>query len=122
MNVNEETQEPTNELNREAIQICKSIGSEATTVDEAIKCEKVKQHIQQAVDKYNEQATSRAQKVQKWIILQKDFSIPGGEIGKWYSDMTNSTLNCRLPSSSLVVREWNWRKFGTIVGLEFPVT
>ncbi|XP_072037925.1 long-chain-fatty-acid--CoA ligase ACSBG2-like isoform X2 [Amphiura filiformis] len=81
VNVHEETQEPTEELNREALDICKSIGSEATTVEEAEKCEKVKQHIQEGVNKYNAVATSNAQKVQKWIILRKDFSIPGGEIG-----------------------------------------
>ena len=82
VNVDEETQEPTDNLNREALAIMKAIGSEATTVDQADKCDKVKAYIQKGVDTYNAEATSRAQKVNKWIILAKDFSIPGGEIGK----------------------------------------
>ena len=33
------------------------------------------------MDSINARATSSAQKVQKWHILKKDFSIPGGELG-----------------------------------------
>jgi long-chain-fatty-acid--CoA ligase ACSBG len=37
--------------------------------------------IQFGMDSINARATSNAQKVQKWHILKKDFSIPGGELG-----------------------------------------
>ena len=37
--------------------------------------------IQSGMDSINARATSNAQKVQKWHILRKDFSIPGGELG-----------------------------------------
>ena len=33
------------------------------------------------IDSVNQGATSNAQKVQKWHILKKDFSVPGGELG-----------------------------------------
>ena len=33
------------------------------------------------IDGVNQGATSNAQKVQKWQILKKDFSVPGGELG-----------------------------------------
>ena len=33
------------------------------------------------IDGVNQGATSNAQKVQKWHILKKDFSVPGGELG-----------------------------------------
>ena len=37
--------------------------------------------IQLGIDSVNQGATSNAQKVQKWQILKKDFSVPGGELG-----------------------------------------
>ncbi len=37
--------------------------------------------FQDAIEKVNSKATSNAQKIQKWIILADDFSIPGGELG-----------------------------------------
>ena len=37
--------------------------------------------IQIGMDNVNAGATSNAQKVQKWHILKRDFSVPGGELG-----------------------------------------
>jgi long-chain-fatty-acid--CoA ligase ACSBG len=41
--------------------------------------------IQAGIDKANRSAPSRAQTIQKWTILPRDFSVVGGELGK--SDM-----------------------------------
>ena len=37
--------------------------------------------IQIGMDNVNSGSTSNAQKVQKWHVLKRDFSIPGGELG-----------------------------------------
>jgi len=38
--------------------------------------------IQQGIDKVNKTAVSNAQRVQKWSILRRDFSVFGGELGQ----------------------------------------
>ena len=39
--------------------------------------------IDEGLDKANRQATSNAQTVKKWRLLECDFSIPGGELGEY---------------------------------------
>ena len=39
--------------------------------------------IQKGINAVNQRAISDAQKIQKWVILEKDFSISGGELGEW---------------------------------------
>ncbi|XP_002731707.2 long-chain-fatty-acid--CoA ligase ACSBG2-like [Saccoglossus kowalevskii] len=79
--INPDTQESTDKLTPAAIHAAKELGSNATLSSEAKKDEKINKAIQGAVDRYNANATSRAQKVQKFTILEGDFSIAGGELG-----------------------------------------
>ena len=37
--------------------------------------------LEEGIQRANGFATSRAQKVQKWAVVQRDFSLPGGELG-----------------------------------------
>jgi long-chain-fatty-acid--CoA ligase ACSBG len=76
--------EPLDKLSPEAINFCLSVGSQASTVTEIVKQRDplVYTAIQRGIDAVNQEATSNAQRIHKWIILEKDFSIQGGELGE----------------------------------------
>lgn len=75
--------EPTDELSPEALSFCQQHNVKATTVSEIIanKEPAIYKAIQEGMERVNARATSNAQKVQKWVILEQDFSVSGGELG-----------------------------------------
>ncbi|XP_056275346.1 long-chain-fatty-acid--CoA ligase ACSBG2-like [Pseudoliparis swirei] len=75
--------EPTDELSPEAVAFCKQHNVTATKVSEIIanKEPAIYKAIQEGMERANARATSNAQKIQKWAILERDFSISGGELG-----------------------------------------
>lgn len=79
------TGEPLDKLNWEAIRFCREVGSPATTVPEIVELQDplVYSAIQKGIEAVNQEATSNSQRIQKWVILEKDFSIYGGELGEW---------------------------------------
>ncbi|NWT21288.1 ACBG2 ligase, partial [Vireo altiloquus] len=81
--VDAETGEPGDDLTAEALEFCQKLGSKATKVSEIIssKDKAVYAAIQKGISGVNEGAVSNAQKVQKWVLLEKDFSLFGGELG-----------------------------------------
>lgn len=83
--VNAESGEPEDELTAEAVEICRKLGSNATKVSELAggRDRAVHTAIQEGINRVNENATSNAQRIQKWIILDRDFSVTGGELGEW---------------------------------------
>lgn len=89
-----ETMEPTEELSPEAVEFCKQLGSQATKVSDIIggKDKEVYQAIQDGINRVNSAATSNAQRIQKWTILRKDFSVSGGELGKFNQSVDNAFL------------------------------
>ncbi|XP_007952683.1 long-chain-fatty-acid--CoA ligase ACSBG2 [Orycteropus afer afer] len=80
---NSKSGEPLDRLSPETINFCRHLGSQSTTVTDILEGQDpyVYTAIQKGIDKVNEAAISNAQKIQKWLILEKDFSISSGELG-----------------------------------------
>ncbi|KAM9754063.1 long-chain-fatty-acid--CoA ligase ACSBG1 [Menidia menidia] len=78
-----ETMEPTEELSLEAVEFCRQLGSQASKVSDIIegRDKEVHQAVQEGINRVNSAAISNAQRIQKWTILRKDFSVSGGELG-----------------------------------------
>jgi len=81
--VNPDTMEPSNKLTMAARDWCRSVGSNANSIEDVLAGpdHRVMKAIQAGIDAANKQAVSNAQKIQKWMILPRDFSLPGGEMG-----------------------------------------
>ncbi|XP_066414698.1 long-chain-fatty-acid--CoA ligase ACSBG1 isoform X3 [Molothrus aeneus] len=78
-----DTSDPTDILTEQARDFCHRSGSKATKVSEivATRDEAIYRAIQEGIDRVNSTATNRVHCIQKWIILPRDFSISGGELG-----------------------------------------
>lgn len=98
--------EPLDNLTWEAIKFCRDVGSQASTVTEIVELQDplVYMAIQKGINAVNQQAISNAQKIQKWVILEKDFSIGGGELGEW----PGSQWPWPLEAGSLLVSSGMW--------------
>ena len=83
--VDKETDLPTDKLSKDGILWCQSIGSTATKVSEILsdseKGGSINNAIQKGIDDANTKAASRAAQIKKWSILPNDISIKGGELG-----------------------------------------
>uniref|UniRef100_A0A8D0EKS3 Long-chain-fatty-acid--CoA ligase ACSBG1 n=1 Tax=Strix occidentalis caurina TaxID=311401 RepID=A0A8D0EKS3_STROC len=78
-----DTSDPTDILTEQARDFCQKTGSKATKVSEivATRDQAIYQAIQEGINKVNMNATNRVHCIQKWIVLPRDFSISGGELG-----------------------------------------
>ncbi|XP_059952918.1 long-chain-fatty-acid--CoA ligase ACSBG1 [Mesoplodon densirostris] len=78
-----DTSDPTDNLTEQAVEFCQRVGSKATTVSEVVgkKDEAVYQAIEEGIQRVNMNAAARPYRIQKWAVLERDFSISGGELG-----------------------------------------
>lgn len=81
-----DTSDPTDILTEQARDFCQKTGSKATKVSEivATRDRAIYQAIQEGINKVNMKAANRVHCIKKWIVLPRDFSISGGELGKIY--------------------------------------
>ncbi|XP_017541952.2 long-chain-fatty-acid--CoA ligase ACSBG2 isoform X1 [Pygocentrus nattereri] len=81
--VNADTGAPEDELTPDALEFCQKLGSTSTRVSEIAggRDRLIHTAIQEGINSVNEKATSNAQRIQKFTVLEQDFSIPGGELG-----------------------------------------
>ncbi|XP_047021110.1 long-chain-fatty-acid--CoA ligase ACSBG2-like isoform X2 [Helicoverpa zea] len=81
--VNSETSEATDDLDNETRKWVASLGSKATKISEIVntKDAAVYKAIEEGITRANKHAISNAQKIQKFAILPKDFSVHSGELG-----------------------------------------
>lgn len=70
----------TNKLAAGALEVGRSIGSDAATTDAVRDDAAWKKYFDSGVAAANKEATSRAQKVSKWTLLDTDFTEPGCEL------------------------------------------
>lgn len=82
--VNLDTGEPQDNLSPACIEWCHSVGSSAKIIQDVLAGPDVNvmRAIQDGIDRANKLAPSNAQRIQKWTILPRDFSLPGGELGR----------------------------------------
>jgi hypothetical protein len=71
---------PSNDLTQSVIDVISEAGSKATTTTDAMNDAVVIALVQKGVDAANKKAISNAQKVQKFKIIEQDFSLDGGEL------------------------------------------
>ncbi|KAL4141185.1 hypothetical protein PRNP1_014307 [Phytophthora ramorum] len=71
---------PTDKLDKMVLAVAQEVGSDATSVQEAQVCDKFRKYIEDGMKRTNAKAASRAQQVQKFFIIPRDFSLDGNEL------------------------------------------
>lgn len=82
--INHETGEARSILTSEAVACCRKLRSQATWLADVLydRDPLVTEFISQGVKAVNEEASSEAAKIIKWVILDNDFSVGSGELGE----------------------------------------
>ena len=77
--------------------------------------------IQEGVERINAKATSNAMRVQKWVILERDFSIGGGELGEWFLNLPVMSLLSKIKTKQAVMHHGNVLYTGEVLSFGFLI-
>ncbi|KAM6168063.1 long-chain-fatty-acid--CoA ligase ACSBG2-like [Erethizon dorsatum] len=82
--VNWETGEPRTALTSETVALCRGLGSQATRLADIANNDDpiITEFISKGMEAVNAEAPSESARVVKWAVLNTDFSVGGGELGK----------------------------------------
>lgn len=82
--INPETGEARSALTSEAVACCRKLRSQSTWLTDVLydRDPLVTEFISQGIQEVNAEAPSEAAKIIKWVILDNDFSVGGGELGE----------------------------------------
>jgi long-chain-fatty-acid--CoA ligase ACSBG len=112
VNINPDTNVPTTDLAPNAINWAQEeVGFKALTVSDLVSNPKTMKVLEAGIERANTHAISNAQRIRKFIVLETDFSLPGGELGptfkvkrheveKKYRDRIDAIYNETEPTSS----------------------
>jgi long-chain-fatty-acid--CoA ligase ACSBG len=78
--VDKDSGAPNDILAADSLNVCREIGSTATTVNDVANDELWTKYFNDGMKTGNSKTTSAAQKIQKWILLPIDFSEKAGEL------------------------------------------
>jgi long-chain-fatty-acid--CoA ligase ACSBG len=78
--IDTETGLSTGQLHPHVLQICENLNSSSQTIHEFMNDEIMMNYIQKQMEIVNHEATSRAQRIQRWKILPIEFSEQNGEL------------------------------------------
>ncbi|KAK1932070.1 Long-chain-fatty-acid--CoA ligase ACSBG2 [Phytophthora citrophthora] len=68
------------QLDEDALKVGHSIGSAATTVGEAIRCQQWAVHFDSVLEELPEICSIAGYRIRKWILMAADFSVESGEL------------------------------------------
>ncbi|KAL6087001.1 hypothetical protein STEG23_009149 [Scotinomys teguina] len=82
--INPETGEARNALTSEAVAFCRKLRSQSTWLTDVLNNQDplVTEFINQGIQDVNAEAPSEGTKIIKWVILDNDFTVSGGELGE----------------------------------------
>uniref|UniRef100_A0A8C8EVD0 long-chain-fatty-acid--CoA ligase n=1 Tax=Oncorhynchus tshawytscha TaxID=74940 RepID=A0A8C8EVD0_ONCTS len=108
--------DPTDDLTPEALAFCQQRGVMATKASEIIASEEpaIYKAIQEGIERVNAKANSNAQRVQKWVILDRDFSISGGELGESVSVRNIYSTSQKFGNTHSFKDLYFWGLFSTL--------